>query len=683
MARDFSVSDLIRTAEALKLNGQKNSVEMLYRTWVEHNQDHPLLYAILFNYSVVLSDENKLDEAQSTLEKAIALNADFMPAYINLGRIYERKGRVGLAIIEWSMAIDRMAAVNGPAITHKTTALNQSARALEQANKDEAAEQLLAQSLEIDPRQREDIQHLIALRQRQCKWPVLQPTERLERTALMEGISPLSAAAYTDDPMLQLAIADHYNKLDVGILHSAMTRWPRALKTDGPLRIGYLSSDLREHAVGYLMTEVLAQHDRSKVEIFAYYCGPEANDPLHLHFKDSVDHWVPINHLDDEAAAQRIADDGIQILVDLNGYTREARLKVVARRPAPIIVNWLGFPGSMASPYHHYIIADDWIIPPASEMFYSEKVLRLPCYQPSARDRKVADRPVSRKESGLPEDAVVYCCFNGAHKINRFTFDRWLMILERVPKSVLWLLGSNEETDKRLQDYAVQRGIAADRIIYATKLANPYHLARYVLADLFLDTTPYGAHTTASDALWMGVPVLTLSGRSFASRVCGSLTRAAGIPELVTGTPEEFVDRAVELGNAPVKLKAFRERLRRTHDTATLFDLPLLVRKLEGLYGQMWKDLEQNRLPKPDLANLEVYLQVGSQVDHEELEVQSIPDYRGWWTDLLSERHPFRPVTADRRLAASFADPAKPLSDEAWRTVAKEERVLRPVPVLC
>jgi len=257
------------------------------------------------------------------------------------------------------------------------------------------------------------------------------------------------------------------------------------------------------------------------------------------------------------------------------------------------------------------------------------------------------------------------------------------MILERVPKSVLWLLGSNEETDNRLRSYAAERGIAGERIIFATKLANPYHLARYVLADLFLDTTPYGAHTTASDALWMGVPVLTLSGRSFASRVCGSLTRAAGIPELVTTTPEEFVDRAVELGNTPVKLKAFRERLRRTRDTSTLFDLPLLVQRLEGLYEQMWHEFEQNRLPRPDLANLDVYLEVGSQIDHEEVEVQSLPDYRAWWTSLLAERDRFRPVETDRRLATSASEPRTPQTQEPWNTAVREERAHGPVPVLC
>jgi predicted O-linked N-acetylglucosamine transferase (SPINDLY family) len=650
MARDLSVADLIRIAESIKQDGQNSSVEMLYRTWIEHNQDHPLLYAVLFNYSVILTDLSKWDEAQKSLERAIELNAEFMPAYINLGRVYEHTGRSGMAVVQWSLALGHMAAIDGQSIAHKVTALNQSARVLEQAIQDEPAEQMLQQSMEIDPHQREAVQHLIALRQRQCKWPVLQPSERVDLKVLMEGISPLSIAALTDDPLLQLALAAHYNKLDVGEQPNTFFSWPKAANSSGRLRIGYLSSDLREHAVGYLMTEVFQLHDRDKVEVFAYYCGPEAKDPLHEHFHSTVDHWVSLAGLDDDAAAQRIADDGIQILVDLNGYTREARLKVVARRPAPVLVNWLGFPGSMASPYHHYLLADDWIIPPENEIYYSEKVLRLPCYQPNARQRKVAEQPVSRKESGLPENAFVYCCFNGAHKITRSTFDRWLMILARVPNSVLWLLGSTEDADNRLRAYAEGNGISGDRIIFAAKLANPYHLARYVLADLFLDTTPYGAHTTASDALWMGVPVLTMSGRSFAARVCGSLTRAAGIPELVAETAEDFIDRAVELGNAPEKLKEYRERLRQNRDSSVLFDMPLLVSKLEDLYRQMWNDFEQNQLPKPDLSNLDVYLEVGCKVNPEEIEVQTLPDYRKWWTDMLAERHKYRPIALDRRI---------------------------------
>ena len=201
-ARNFSVPDLIRTVEVLKQSGQANQVESLYATWVQHNQDNPLLYAVLFNYSVVLSDTGKVPAARECLEKAISLNPEFIPAYINLGRAYERLGNAGLAIVQWSAALGKMTAVNGSAITYKTTALNQSARALETANQDDSAEEMLRQSLELDCHQREVIQHLVALRQRQCKWPVILPPERVSSTMLMEGMSPLSAAAHTDDPLL-------------------------------------------------------------------------------------------------------------------------------------------------------------------------------------------------------------------------------------------------------------------------------------------------------------------------------------------------------------------------------------------------------------------------------------------------------------------------------------------------
>lgn len=650
IARDLSVPDLIRTTETLKQSGQANAVATLYAAWVQNNADNPLLYAVLFNQAVSLTDAGDLVQARACLERAIALNPDFMPAYINLGRIHERLGSVGLALVQWSAALSRMAAVNGSAVSHKITALNQSARALEGAYQDEAAEAMLRQSLELDCHQREAVQHLVALRQRQCEWPVVLPSERVDRNCLLRGMSPLSAGAFTDDPLWQLALAAHYNQVEIGVPPGVMDRWSAAPAGSGPLRIGYLSSDLREHAVGYLMTEVFALHDRRTVEVFAYYCGPDAKDPLHAHFKATSDHFTPISALDDDAAARRIAQDGIQILVDLNGYTREARLGVVARRPAPVIANWLGYPGTMGSPYHHYLVADDWIIPEASELYYSEKVLRLPCYQPSNRARSVSPSAPTRAQVGLPESGVVYCCFNGAHKISRFTMDRWLSVLAQVPGSVLWLLGSTEGANERLRAYAAQRGIERERLVFADKLANPSHLARYPLADLFLDTTPYGAHTTASDALFMGVPMLTLSGRSFASRVCGSLARAAGIPELVCRTPREYVERAVALGHDPAQLRAIREQLGAHKGSCTLFDMPLLVRSLEGLYQRMWQEQRDGELPRPDLANLDAYLEVGNQTDHEAVEVQAMDDYLGYWRDKLAQRSRYRPVEPDRRL---------------------------------
>lgn len=653
MARNFSVADLIRTVETLRQSGQAEAVGTLYETWIRYNPEHPLLYAILFNYSVTLADAGQLPPARECLERALSLNPDFMPAHINLGRIYERLGIVGAAVVQWSVVLAKLAPVNGAALTHKTTALNQSARALEAANQDESAENLLRQSLELDGHQREVAQHYVALRQRQCEWPVISPWERVGRDVLMAGMSPLSASAYTDDPLLQLAIAWNYNKLDVGAPVSPMAAWPRATGRPGPLRIGYLCSDFREHALGHLLVELFAAHDRSAVEVFAYYCGPQAQDPIHARFQATAHHWIPIAELDDATAARRIAEDGIQILVDLNGYTREGRTKLVALRPAPVIVNWLGYPGTLASPYHQYLIADDWIIPEDHELYYSEKVLRLPCYQPTDRQRIVSPQPLSRQDFGLPENQTVYCCFNGAHKITRFTLERWLMILGMVPGSVLWLLSGTPATNERLRQYAAQRGVAPERLVFAEKMAHAHHLARYALADLFLDTTPYGAHTTASDALWMGVPVLTLSGRSFASRVCGSLVRAAGLPEWVCASAEEYVERATAYGQDRTLLAPYREKLRAGRDASTLFDMPLLARHLEQLYGQMWAQCDNGDLPRPDLANLDVYLEVGTQVNHDDIEVQTIPDYQGWWLEKLAHRHRFRPVACDRRLVAA------------------------------
>jgi len=651
MAQSLSVADLIRAAETLKQSGQAGSIETLYATWVQHNDGHPLLSAVLFNYAVVLTDAGKLEQARAALERTHALAPDFIPAYINLGRVYERLGNVALAVLEWSAALSKLEALSGTNLNYKTTALNQSARALEAANQDAAAERLLRQSVELDENQREAIQHLIALRQRQCKWPVIDPPERVARATLMRGISPLSLAALSDDPLLQLALAAHYNQTDVGTPDTFFESWPAA-ERPGPLRIGYLSSDLREHAVGFLMTEVLALHDRKAVEVFAYYSGPEATDALHGHFKTTADHFRVITALDDAEASRVIAADGVQILVDLNGYTREARLKLVARRPAPVIVNWLGYPGTMGSPYHQYLIADEHVVPPSHELYYSEKVVRLPCYQPNHRTREVHPAAPSRADAGLPADGMVYCCFNGAHKINRFTFERWLLVLLRVPGSVLWLLSSTDEANERLRAYAKERGVAPERVVFASKLANRQHLARYPLADLFLDTTPYGAHTTASDALWMGVPVLTQSGRSFASRVCGSLVRAAGTPDMVCRSAEEYVERAVAFGQDRALLSPYRERLREARAGSTLFDMPLLVRSLEGLYRQMWQDHTSGRRVRPNLANLDLCLEVGSELNHDDFDLQAVADYAGFWLERLARRHRFRAIEPDPRLLA-------------------------------
>ncbi len=240
-------------------------------------------------------------------------------------------------------------------------------------------------------------------------------------------------------------------------------------------------------AVGYLMAELFELHNKHDVEVFAYYCGPQSDSPLNKRLKSTIEHWRDIRDLSDDEAAARVAADGIDILVDVNGHTRDSKTACSRAGPRRSRVNWLGYPGTMGSPYHHYIIADDWIIPPESEIYYSEKVLRLPCYQPNDRKRQVAVETPTRSAAGLPENAFVFCCFNGTHKISRFSFERWLEILAHVPDSVLWLLDTSEQTKERLRNFAEQKDVAGTRVIFAPKMPNANHHARYCLADLFLD----------------------------------------------------------------------------------------------------------------------------------------------------------------------------------------------------
>lgn len=655
--RSLGVVDLIRTAEWLKATAGVGAALTLYGAWAQANADDPLLYAALFNYSVLLSDVGALDQARACLESCQTLNPDFFPAYINLGRVRERQGDAGAAVTQWTALTERLAGVTGAAIAHKTAALNQTARVLEENHHDDAAENMLRQSLDLDRDQPEAAQHYLALRQRQCKWPVVEAWDRASRGDLIRAMSPLSMAAWADDPMLHLAAAAHYSARDVGQPEEGFIESHWAAQEGRPerLRIGYLSSDLRDHAVGYLTAEIYELHDRAQVEVFAYYCGGPYGGALQDRIKAAVDHWTDISGMTDAEAARRIADDGVHILVDLNGYTRDGRTKLVALRPAPVIVNWLGYPGTMASPHHHYVIADDWVIPPGSELFYSEKALRLPCYQANDRKRVVAAERPTRADVGLPDDAMVYCCFNGLHKLNAFTLRRWFDILQRAPNGVLWLLSGEDGAQQRLINAAAAAGIDPARLIFADKRANPHHLARYPLADLFLDTFPYGAHTTASDALWMGVPMLTWSGRSFASRVCGSLIRSAGLPELVCRSPDEYVGRAVALGRDRKALARHRERLAANRDACTLFDTPLLVAKLEDLYREMWRDQEAGTLPQPDLRNMEAYLEIGESFDYDMVEYASEAEYRAAWREKIARRNRRRPLSPDDR--AKWFDP--------------------------
>ena len=431
-------------------------------------------------------------------------------------------------------------------------------------------------------------------------------------------------AIHIDDPEYQLANAWRSSVLDVVSSPAPHTagRWPPPDITtvlQRPLQIGYVSPDLREHAIGYLTAELFELHNRTKIEVFAYFSGPGTPDAIQARIRQNVDHWRAIADWSDKQTALQIVQDKIDILVDLGGHTCGAPASAFRLRPAPVIVNWLGYPGSMGTPHHQYIVADPIIIPPLHEKSYSERVVRLPCYQPTDR-KQLVTAPPSRRAVGLAEDAVVYCCFNGTQKIRPAMFRTWMAILARAPNVILWLLSCDPATDDRLRQQAAKHGVAPERLVFAKRKPNAEHLARYPLADLFLDTSPYGAHTTASDALWMGVPVLTLIGRSFAARVCASLVTAAGLPELVCTSPESYEGQAVELAKDPTALFAFRERLRAGRDSCVLFDMPRLVTHLESLYEQMWQDYLHDEVPEPDLAGLAEYAEVADGFDQETTE---------------------------------------------------------------
>ncbi|OYQ35494.1 hypothetical protein CHU95_07120 [Niveispirillum lacus] len=648
----MNIFELFAAAQNMERSGDRAGAIALYQQWAEENPTDPSLHACHFNLGTLLLNAGEVHSALLAFNESVRLRPDFMPSVISLGSALERLGQMDLAISYWRQAVNQLSTVASDTVSYKVTALKQLARVLTQQQQVADAEEMLRLSLDVAPYNREELQHWLNARQRLCKWPVPSPVGPIKPAEMVAGMAPLTLAYYTDDPMLALAVAANYCRRDVG--------WPETFKTsadfegrrrreDGRLRIGYVSSDLRGHAIGYLTSEMFSLHDRSRVEVFAFFCGFQMEDPTMLRIRGSVDHWYDINGLDDEKAAALIEELGIDILVDINGHTKDARTRMLARRPAPVIINWLGFPGTAGSPYHHYIIADDVIIPPGSERYYSEQVMRLPCYQPNDRKRVVSPKVPTRADCGLPEEGTVFCCFNGMQKLTRFTLERWVEILRRVDNSVLWILAAGKESDGRFLELMAAGGIDPSRIIFAPYAANADHMARYPLADLFLDNSPYGAHTTASDALWAGVPVLTVPGRGFHSRVCASLVMAAGIPELVCLDPREYVEKAVHLGNDRPALLALKQKLLALRGQSVLFDTDLFVRSMEDLFDQVWSEWEAGQLPVPDLTNLDTYLEIGSAFDHDLEEFAFVADYEERYRARMAHRHALTPQPYDTR----------------------------------
>jgi predicted O-linked N-acetylglucosamine transferase (SPINDLY family) len=349
------------------------------------------------------------------------------------------------------------------------------------------------------------------------------------------------------------------------------------------------------------MAELFELHDRSQFEIVGFSFGPTANDEIRQRLEKSFDQFIEVGSKSDVEVAKLSRDFNIDIAVDLKGFTKDGRTGIFAHRAAPIQVNYLGYPGTLGTDYIDYIIADKTLIPPQSQQFYSEKVVYLPnSYQVNDRKRIISERQFTRQELGLPENSFVFCCFNNNYKILPATFDGWMRILKSVDGSVLWLFKDNPWAVENLKKEAQKRGIDGQRLVFAEHMPLSEHLARHRQADLFLDTLPYNAHTTTSDALWAGLPVLTQMGGSFASRVAASLLNAIGLPELITSAQEEYEALAIELAMNPKKLSDIKYKLEINRFTAPLFDTPLFTKNIEAAYIKMmeryYADLEPDHI---------------------------------------------------------------------------------------
>jgi len=440
---------------------------------------------------------------------------------------------------------------------------------------------------------------IVAVKQHSCQWEDLGSEVVQLEQALKAGtaeVEPFVALSLWDDPALHCMAARLQIKNHLRAASEALGPIGES-RPAGKIRVGYYSADFRNHPVAQLIVELFELHDRERFEWFGFYVGPDVQDPLRARVEAALDHFMDVRERSDQEIAQLSRDLGIDIAVDLMGFTQDSRLGCFAYRCAPVQVSYLGYPGTTGAGYMDYVVADRVVIPPEARDHFAEKVVYMPhSYQANDSHREISDRSFAREELGLPATGFVFCCFNNNFKILPPTFDGWMRILRAVEGSVLWLFEDNPLAAANLRRHAAARGVSADRLVFASRMPRDEHLARHRLADLFLDTLPYNAHTTASDALWAGLPVLTRMGASFASRVAASLLYAVGLPELVTSTQAAFEARAIALAHDPAQLAGLRERLRNQGPQSPLFDTPRFARDIESAFVTM-QDRRQKGLP--------------------------------------------------------------------------------------
>jgi protein O-GlcNAc transferase len=616
----MSAQSLKDRGNALRATGDIEGAIACYRQALKVE---PGYAAALYNLGMCLHETGHLEEAQACFERLIAADGRDTDALFHLGAILQRRLKLDEAARVFRAALEvvpsnpelwiRLGEIGVAQFTNISLAQAEEcfrkalelrvdadsyrnlAHVLGLADKHGEALDALRAAFELQPKAPAVQSSLLVEKQRVCDWSRFEElsaavVDAASADGTGEPIFPFNLVSIVSSPAQQLACARRYAHTISEELSRARKR--AAFRFDRPnasrLRIGYLSSEFHEHATAYLAAELFELHDRGRYEVFAYSYGPDEGSAMRQRLRTTIEHFVDVRTISSEAAAAAIHADAVDILVDLKGFTLHARPDISALRPAPVQVSFLGYPGTMGADYIDYLVGDRFVVPAAQERNYSEALVLMPgSYQVNDRQRPVGQAP-GRAELGLPRDGFVFCCFNQTYKILPSVFACWMRMLRAVPGSVLWLLDWNPWATANLRSEASKHGVEGARLIFGSMLPQAAHLARIGAADLFVDTFPYTAHTTGSDALWAGLPLLTRSGDTFASRVAGGLLHAVGLPELVTESEQAFELLGIQLAREPERLSQLRARLQRARDTCALFDTPRFVRHLESAYDVMW-----------------------------------------------------------------------------------------------
>jgi protein O-GlcNAc transferase len=579
-------------ANVLRKLGRREEAIAVCEDIIAHRPDSAEPYFSLGN---ILKELSQPGEAVRAYRRALALRPNFAEVYTNLGNVLQ-----GQEAFEEAVAAYREAISLRPDLADAHANMG---AALESLGRLREALDSYRTGVALNPKLLAIRVWLHHKRRMVCDWDGIG-AEEAELRALMasapprEQAHPFPVLSMAGGAAEQLHVARAF-AANVAAGVQLFEHRREDFVSGRKLKIGYLSADFCRHATALLMAELFERHDKSCFEIVAYSHGPDDRSELGVRLRDAFDDFVDLRAMTDNEAALRIKTDKVDVLVELKGYTKGARTGISARRPAPVQVSFVGFPGTMGADFIDYVIADPFVLPMDQQEFFREKIVHLPhCYQPNDSHRLIADITPTRAECGLPEQGFVFCSFNNTYKITPEFFDIWMRLLTAIPGGVLWLLDANDLVKDNLRKEAIKRGVDPERLVFAPKLPSAEHLARHRLADLFLDTLPYNAHTTASDALWAGLPVLTCAGDRFAGRVAGSLLHAIGLPELITFSLAAYESMALRLAREPALLQGLRHRLLGNRLSAPLFDIARFTRHFEAALTQMWENWANGHEPQ-------------------------------------------------------------------------------------